>query len=154
VPLLLLLSLMGTRPVQDGSNATVLQDAHVQEDPGADGASLGIVNVEVDGAGPQPGDDVGGPLHNLVVHGAGLGTPVSTTPGTVILALESLGAKGPGTAELFLPGSPGSPSLPIDWGRQRTMWSSCVHRSPSQRGCCERHWSQSAGTSYIQFGLV
>jgi hypothetical protein len=29
---------------------------------GADGAPLGAVSVEVDGAGPQPGDDVEGSL--------------------------------------------------------------------------------------------
>jgi hypothetical protein len=54
------------RLTQDRSNATLLQVAHVQEQPGADGASLGIISVEVDGAGSQSGNDVGG---STLLHG-------------------------------------------------------------------------------------
>jgi hypothetical protein len=36
----------------------------VQEAPGADGTSLGIVSVEVDGASPHPGDDTRGLLQD------------------------------------------------------------------------------------------
>jgi hypothetical protein len=87
----------------------------VHEVPGADGASLGVVSVEVDGVGPRPGDDAGGPLCDLVVCGAGLGTPESTAPGNAILAPESSGAAYPGAPRLLLPRSPGSRSPPIDW---------------------------------------
>jgi hypothetical protein len=34
--------------------------------PGADGVSQGVASVEVDGAGPQLGDDIGGLLQDLV----------------------------------------------------------------------------------------
>jgi hypothetical protein len=37
------------------------------------------MSIEVDGAGPRAGDDAGGLLHDLVVHGAGLGVPGCTT---------------------------------------------------------------------------
>jgi hypothetical protein len=50
---------VSARPVQGRSNATLLQDALVQEEPDADGASLGIVSVKVDGVGPRLGDDAG-----------------------------------------------------------------------------------------------
>jgi hypothetical protein len=55
------------------------------------GASLGIVSVEVDGADPQPGVDVGALSHDLVMHGAGLGMPGSTAPGDAIPAPWALG---------------------------------------------------------------
>jgi hypothetical protein len=48
-----------TRLGQGGSHATLLQDAHTREEPGADGALLGAVNVEVDGAATRPRDDDG-----------------------------------------------------------------------------------------------
>jgi hypothetical protein len=57
---------------------------HVWELPGADGASLGTISVEVDAVGPQLGDEARGPLCDLVVHGTGLGMPRSTAPGGVI----------------------------------------------------------------------
>jgi hypothetical protein len=41
-----------TRLMQDGSNATLLHDVLVREEPDAHGASLGIVSIEVDGADP------------------------------------------------------------------------------------------------------
>jgi hypothetical protein len=56
----------------------------------------------VDGVGPWPGDDVGGPRCNLVVRGVGLGTPRHSTPDDVIPFPESLGAAGPGTTRLLL----------------------------------------------------
>jgi hypothetical protein len=40
------------RPVQDESNATLLQDVLVREKHDADDASLGAISIEVDGAGP------------------------------------------------------------------------------------------------------
>jgi hypothetical protein len=74
------------RSAQDGSIATLLQDAHVWEEPGADGPLLGAISIKVDGPGPQPDDDVGGPLHDLGVCGTGLGIPGSTAPGDAIPA--------------------------------------------------------------------
>jgi hypothetical protein len=43
--------------------------------PGADGASLGTVSIEVDGACPRPGDDTGGLLRYWVIRDAGIGDP-------------------------------------------------------------------------------
>jgi hypothetical protein len=65
-------------------------------------------------AGPRPGDDVGGPSHDLLVCVNGLCIPVSATPGNAIPAPESSSAVGPGATGLLLPGSPGSLLSPID----------------------------------------
>jgi hypothetical protein len=44
------------------------------------GASLGAVNIDVDGAGPLLGNDAGGLICGLVLHDIGLGMPGRTTP--------------------------------------------------------------------------
>jgi hypothetical protein len=62
-------------------------------------------------------DDIGGSLHDLVMHGTGLHMPKSATPSDTIPALGSSGAIGSGVAGLPLPGSPSSLPLPIDWRR-------------------------------------
>jgi hypothetical protein len=72
--------------VQDGSNATLLPDAH----------SLGTVSIEVDGAGPRPGDDAGGPLCDLVVCGTSLGMSGSIASGDVIPTLSPRVAQAQG----------------------------------------------------------
>jgi hypothetical protein len=53
----------------------------------------------VEGANPQQGNDVGGPLRGLVMHGA---------------SPESSGAVGPGISGLLLLGSPGLLPQPIN----------------------------------------
>jgi hypothetical protein len=47
---------------------------------GADEMSLGATNVELDGVGPQPRDDTGSSLWDLVMHGAGFGVPRVVQP--------------------------------------------------------------------------
>jgi hypothetical protein len=42
---------------------------------GASGASLGAVSIEVDGAGPRLGEDIGGLLLDLVRRGTSIGVP-------------------------------------------------------------------------------
>jgi hypothetical protein len=103
------------RPVQDGSNATLLQDALVCEEPDADGASLGTIGRELDGAGPRLGNEAVGPSHDLVVSGMSLGMLGSATPGDVIPPPKSSTATSLGSNRLLLPDSPGSPLPPIDW---------------------------------------
>jgi hypothetical protein len=71
-------------PAQDGSSATLLQDAHAQVELDSDAAPLGLVNVEADRADPWLGDDGGSPLRDLVMRGTGLGTPVCTALGDAI----------------------------------------------------------------------
>jgi hypothetical protein len=63
--------------------------------PGADGASLGAVNIKVDRAGPWLGDDIRGLLQDFVMRGTGLGATLSIVPGDVTLAPRSSGAMGP-----------------------------------------------------------
>jgi hypothetical protein len=45
---------------------------------GADSVSLGATSIEVDGADPQPSDDIGDLLRDLVMCGTGAGVPEST----------------------------------------------------------------------------
>jgi hypothetical protein len=47
----------------------------IQEMSGNDGATLGATSVEVDGAGPQPSDDTGGLVRDLVMCGTGISVP-------------------------------------------------------------------------------
>jgi hypothetical protein len=91
--------------------------SEVREAPGAEGASVGIVSVEVDDVGPQPGDDAGSSLQSLVMRGASIGVSRSAAPGDVTPAPGSLGAAGLGVYGLLLPGFPGFPLLHIDWRR-------------------------------------
>jgi hypothetical protein len=84
---------------------------------GADGASLGAVNIEVDGSSPRPGDDIEGSICDLVMRGAGIGVPGSATPGDVTPVLGSSGAAGPGISGLLLSVCSNFPPLPINWRR-------------------------------------
>jgi hypothetical protein len=87
----------------------------VREAPGADGTSLGAVNIEVDRSSPRPSDDAGGLLWDRVMCGAGIGAPGSAAPGDMTLALGSSSAMGLGVFGRLLLGSPSfSPSL-NDW---------------------------------------
>jgi hypothetical protein len=113
-------------------------EALVQEMSGADGASLDAINLEVDGASPWPGDDVGGSLWDLVMHGAIIGVLGSIALGDATLAPGSSSVVGPGISGLLLLGSPAfHPRLSIGGGR-RTTQSSRVRMSLSWRGCCIR----------------
>jgi hypothetical protein len=85
--------------------------------PNTNGASLGAISIEVDGASPQPGDGNGGSLRNLVMCGIGIGVPGSAALGNVTLAPRSSGAMGQGVSALLLLGSPGFLSPHIDWRR-------------------------------------
>jgi hypothetical protein len=82
-------------------------------EPGVDDTPLGVVSA---GGDPQPGDSVGSPCHDLVVHGVGTSTLGLTTLSGAVLALESSGAVGPRIAGLLLLGSPRPLSPPINWG--------------------------------------
>jgi hypothetical protein len=114
------------------------QEAPVLEMPGADGASLGAASVEVDGASPQPRDDIGSLLRDFMMCGADIGVPGSTAPGDAAPAPRPSGIVGLGVSELLLPGSPAfHPRLSTGGGWRRTR-SSCVHRSSPRRGCCMR----------------
>jgi hypothetical protein len=55
----------------------------VREAPGAGGASPGAISIEVDGAGPQPGDDTEVSLRGLMMHDTCIGVPRSTAPSDV-----------------------------------------------------------------------
>jgi hypothetical protein len=66
------------------------------------------------GADPWPGDDAGSLLHDLVVHGADLGTPGLTNLGDAIPALGSSGIRASGITRLLLSGPPDSSSPLID----------------------------------------
>jgi hypothetical protein len=74
---------------------------HIRGELGADGTSLS--------------DEVGGPLHDLVVHSTGLCMPGSTAPGDAIAPPKSSDVMGPAVAGLPLRGSSGSPPPTIDW---------------------------------------
>jgi hypothetical protein len=104
-----------TRPMQDGSNATLLHDVLVREELDAHGASLGIVSIEVDGADPRSGDSAGALPHDLVVRGAGLGMPKSAAPGDTISAPSPWvsWARGQPACSCRVP--PSSLLPPIDW---------------------------------------
>jgi hypothetical protein len=84
---------------------------------GVDVVSQGAAYIEVDGAGPQLSDDVGGLLQDLVKHGAIIDVPRSATSGDAAAAPGFLGTADLGVSELHLPGPPGFPPLPINWRR-------------------------------------
>jgi hypothetical protein len=127
------------------------QEAPVQEMSGADGASLGATNIEVDGVGRQPSDDTRGSLWDLEIRGVGYCVPRS--PGDATLAPGPSGATGPGYpdcscwAPLVF-----HPDLSTGGG-WRTMRSSRVCRSLPWRDCCMRRWPRPAGTSCVRFSL-
>jgi hypothetical protein len=123
--------------------------ALMQEMPGVDDASLGAVSVEVDGAGPHPGDDTGGSLRDLVMCCTSIGVPESATLGDAALAPGSSSPVGLGVSGLLLLGSLDFPPCISTGGGWRTPWSSRVHKSPPRGGCCMRCWPRSAVTSYV-----
>jgi hypothetical protein len=82
--------------------------------PGADSASLGAINIEVDGVGPLPCDDAGGFLQDWVMHGDDIGSLGSVAPGDVTPTPDSSGTAGLRVSGLLLWGSPGFPPPPID----------------------------------------
>jgi hypothetical protein len=104
-----------TRLMQDGSNATLLHDVLVREEPDAHGASLGIVSIEVDGADPRSGDSAGALPHDLVVHGTGLGMPKSAARAIQFQPLSPWvsWARGQPACSCRVP--PSSLLPPIDW---------------------------------------
>jgi hypothetical protein len=83
--------------------------------PGADGMSQGAANIEVDGAGPQLGDDDGGLFLELLRQGVGIDVLGGAAPGITAPAPKSLGTTSSGFLGLPLLGSPSLPSPPIDW---------------------------------------
>jgi hypothetical protein len=75
----------------------------------------GAAGVEVEGIGPQLGDDAGSLLLDLVMCSAHTGVLRSATPGDVAPAYGSSKAAGPRVSGLYLPGSPSFLPLPINW---------------------------------------
>jgi hypothetical protein len=128
--------LLSVAPVSWGTLAL-----EVREALGADGASLGAIGIEVDGAHPRPGDGTGGLLWDLVLHGANISAPGSAALGDVIepLSPQVLQARGYRLRTR---------------GRWKTMQHSCARRSLMRRGCCMRQWLSSVRRSCIRFELV
>jgi hypothetical protein len=63
---------------------------------GADGMSQGAANIEVDGAGPQLGDDDGGLFLELLRQGVGIDVLEGAAPGITAPAPKSLGTTSSG----------------------------------------------------------
>jgi hypothetical protein len=123
------------------------REASVHEMLGANGTSLGVASVEVDGAEPQPSDGTRGSLQDLVMCGAGIGVLGSVAPGDASPAPRSSGTMGLGVRELFwLCSLAFRPHLSTrdGWGMMR---SSRVHGSPLWRSCCMRYWPWSTRRS-------
>jgi hypothetical protein len=121
--------------VPDGSSASLLQDVYAWVELDSNDVPQGAISVEVNGADPQPCEDVRSPLCDLLVCGVGLGTPGCTALGDAIPTLGSSGVMGLGITGLLLSPCPHHPALHprrSTWGRWRTMWSTCVRRSPSR----------------------
>jgi hypothetical protein len=70
------------------------------------GASLGAVNIDVDGAGPLLGNDAGGLICGLVLHHTSLGMPGRTTPARCTPSPRVLRCHGPGVSRTTLAGFP------------------------------------------------
>jgi hypothetical protein len=92
-------------------------EAPEHEMTGADGVPLGAGSIEVDGANPRAGDDVGGSLWDLVMPSADIDVTGSAIPSDVTLAPGPSGATSLGVSGLLLLGSPNFPPPPIDWRR-------------------------------------
>jgi hypothetical protein len=103
--------------VQDGSSATHSHGVPSWVEPGIDDAPHGAVSVEMDGADPRLGDDVGSLRRDLVVHGTDPGTPRCIAPGDAVPFPGFSGAVGSGVAGLLLSGTPSSLSSPVNWGQ-------------------------------------
>jgi hypothetical protein len=76
---------------------------------GAEGTFLAVYCVDVDGVGPQSGDDARGSLRGLVMHDSRMGGPRSAILGDRSLALESTDTTCPRVSGLLPPGSHGLP---------------------------------------------
>jgi hypothetical protein len=112
-------------PMSAAWEVLVLQ---VQEMSGDDGALLGAVRIEVDGAIPRPGNDARGSLWDSVMHGASIGAPRSAALGDVTTTPESSGVTDLVGSRLLLPGSLSFPPLPIDWRRvEDNVEFACSH---------------------------
>jgi hypothetical protein len=85
----------------------------VQEASSADGASLGAISIEADGASPRPGDDAKGMFQDWVICCNGISAPRSATLGVASPAPGSSGAAGAGVSGLLLPDSLGFSPSPI-----------------------------------------
>jgi hypothetical protein len=85
--------------------------------PSVGGTSQGTASIEVVGAGPQLGEDVGSLLQDLVIRGTAVGAPESDAPGDAVPAPESSGGVGLGASGLYLSSSPGFLPPPINWRR-------------------------------------
>jgi hypothetical protein len=90
-------------------------EASIQEMSSVDGALLVAASVEVDGADPQPNNDTGGSLQDLVMRGTGIGVPRRAVPGDAAPAPGSSRATGPRVSRPLILGYLGFPPLPIDW---------------------------------------
>jgi hypothetical protein len=78
---------------------------------------------------PWPSDSAEKLLQDLVVRGAGAGISGGAAP-----APGSLSIVGPGVSGLFLSGSPGSSSPPINWRRVKyEAESACLHVAAAER---------------------
>jgi hypothetical protein len=99
---------------QDGSGATLIQGVPTQVELVADNTPLRTDNVEADGEDPRLDDNAGGLCHNLVVQGASPSMVECTASGDMVPAPRSMGVEGPWVAILLLPGSPNSPSPPVN----------------------------------------
>jgi hypothetical protein len=91
-----------------------VRKASVQEMLAADGTSLVASSVEVDGASPEPSDDTGRSLQDLVVRGTGISVPGSAAPCDAAPAPGSLGALGSGVSGWLLLCYLGFPPPPIE----------------------------------------
>jgi hypothetical protein len=81
------------------------------------GASQGATNVEVEGTGPELGDDVGSLLQDLVMRSADASVLGSASPSDAAPAFGSSGATGPGVLGPYLLGSLGLTPPPINYRR-------------------------------------
>jgi hypothetical protein len=94
----------------------------------ADVLSLIATNVEVDGAGPQPSNDTGGSLRDLVMCGADISLLGSAATGDAAPASGPSSDVGLGVSGLLLPGSLGFPPSPIEWRRVEDTIEFSGHR--------------------------
>jgi hypothetical protein len=101
---------------------------------GADGVSQCAASTEVDGAGPQLGDDEEGLLLDLVRRGANIDVLGSAATHNVAPAPGSSGIVSPRESGLPLPGSPGFLPPHIDWRRVRDeVESACSQVATMER---------------------
>jgi hypothetical protein len=85
----------------------------------ADGAPSGTTSIEVDGASPQPGDDIRGSFLGLVMRDSRMGVRRSTAPGDASPSPRSLYTVGLGVSGLLLLSSPRWRATQTGGGRHR-----------------------------------